>query len=353
VICLLIAGYHSHIKVLTHNHSGSPKRLHRCLLEYNFRLACNQGVKFGILNPEFSGFYDFQLLEEINSLTSFLGLLPKFMDVPSIFSYKDTGERFGLRANVMEEMEESKELIPFFASDNSSACKTMFMNYSDLLDREPTMPIRTSDEKAKFASEWMRYRVRGDKIDFSQMATDWNVDFYLMKSGQKQRTNIRPKNIRDLQRYYKTSHESENTYQTMAPHIEATAHLRQDHRRSGIFEMPFNAEADIPGPSGVPYQIEECTPMNEISTVIQPKNKQKCKECGHDWMSPTYKTDHKTSNDGPKRRVRICSVSFASKRHPDSKLGERCDIKIGAEGKRCTNLESHWHTNCNDVCCRG
>jgi hypothetical protein len=319
-------------------------------LEYNFRLSCNQGIKFGQLNPEFSGFYDFQLLEEINHITNSLGLIPVFSDVPSISSFKDTGERFGLRANVLEGVPETKELIPFYTTDGNDDCVTSFLSYADLLDKDPAMPVR----KAKFAATWMKYKEPKDKINFAQMTIDWNVDFYLMKSGQKESAQIRPKSIQDLQRYHRQTMERENTYQTMASHQDETRHLRAAHRRTKTLDGSFSAEATIPekARSTTPNVALQPPETEPVHVPIAKGNRKRCKECGHDWKSPLMAPYHKTLT-GVEKGKKQCTVSPASKRNAEASSAGRCNFTSGngKKMKKCTVTDLHWHTACAEACC--
>jgi hypothetical protein len=310
-------------------------------LEYNFRLACNQGVKFGHLNPEFAGFYEFQLLEEINSIAHTLGIAPIFPDVPSISSYKDTGERFCLRANVLEGESETKTLVPFFNSDDNATKSTTFMNYADLLDKDPTVPIKTDHEIAKFAESWMRYQ-NGENINFTQMATDWNVDYYLMKSGNVEAKNIKPKSTRDLQRYYKTTTVRENTYHTMAPHHEASGHLSASHRSTVVLNSTLRAEASLAPVEAPKESLSANLPTSSSSKL-------KCVVCGHDWKSPTYKAFHKTGSSTLKGK-KECDVDQALRRSSELVDGG-CVFLIGTQRKKCTKRNDHWHSSCAEKCC--
>ena len=67
---------------------------------------------------------------------------------------------------MLEGVPETKELIPFYTTDGNDDCVTSFLSYADLLDKDPAMTVRSSDEKAKFAATWMKYKEPKDKINY-------------------------------------------------------------------------------------------------------------------------------------------------------------------------------------------
>lgn len=269
-----------------------------------------------------------------------------FLDVPSISSYKDTGERFGLRSNVLDGSTETKELIPFFNSDAREGRSASFINYADLLEKEPATPVRTEDEKSKFASTWMNYKGKGERIDFASMALDWNVEFHLMKSNEAKSAQIYPKSARDLQRHYKATIENENAYQTMAQHRDETNHLTAAHRKTKEFSPGFNKTASIPIaaiPSSSSHQ-NATAPVIEAIPIV--KGKRKCTNCGHDWTSATFKAHHTIRN-----KTKDCTVDIASRRKSEGRIEGRCEFMTGKDPKRCTKTNLHWHTQCFEACC--
>jgi len=109
------------------------------------------------------------------------------------------------------------------------------------LQADPTMPVRTQEEKAFFRARYGDYKVRrrlpsdllADKINFTAMAKGWNRHYKAVVAGTPASAEFRPKTAKMLLVYYKGEFlAAANATVTMYPYRaahRAAGELLRDH----------------------------------------------------------------------------------------------------------------------------
>ena len=193
-------GYHRHMRKILHNHAASPQLVHLLLMEFNYRWNIRQAVSNRGLGIDVGGFYNQEIIESINFISSSIYSTIPYINWKSVFSYADTTERFGFLSNTdntgldgnphiglnpREDIVTQKgipvidsvlnECIPYPQLTKSAKefQKLLCVEYKDM---GAITPVNSRFERRKYAHDISNFTPASGAIDFEAWALSWNKD---------------------------------------------------------------------------------------------------------------------------------------------------------------------------------